>query len=173
MPASHFLHNHFLSGRAIVGDSGPVYYRILTAVQATIQGLGLSGISSANIIAKKLPLVRVFADNSLSLPGVLITPQREQITGRGTNLRDDIVYGVLVTFLETDNQEKTLAANLSRHLQWRETVAGAFRSQRLNGVDEVVIGNVSPLDAVDGGRWLMQYFAGAVLLQFTARQART
>lgn len=151
-----------------------VHYRCLTAVQARIRALSLSGIENANVLVKKLPIEKwAFRDTGLGLPGVLVTPQRETMDPRaGTNIRDDVGYGVLVTVCQADNQDHTLEAGLSERILWREKVARAFRSQRLSGVSEVYTCRIEPGDPLIPAAWLQQVHASALLLRFLSREVR-
>lgn len=151
-----------------------VHYQCMTAVQARIRALSLTGIVNASVVVKKLPHSKIWqASDGIALPAVIITPQREQMPPRaGVTAKDDIGYGVLVTIVDSDNQERTLAANHNKYLVWRQKIAKAFRNQRLSGVSEIIIGVIEPGDPVVPTAWLAQLFASALLLRFTSREGR-
>lgn len=151
-----------------------VYYQCLTGTRSRVQAVSLSGIENANIVAKKMPHPRLFSDDgSISLPCVLITPPGDrQPANEGTNLEDDVHYRVLVTVVSPDNQERTIAANLSRDLLWMQQISRAFRQQRLPGVDEVVTCRVQPGEAYVPAAWRNNYAVSARVLEFIAREPR-
>ena len=167
----HWHLKHWWLGLA--SDATAVYYDCLVAVQTTIRALGLTGVASASIVVKKLPLDRVKKNDALSYPIVLITPVREQISPtEGSNLQDDYVYSVLVTILDDDNQEKTLAANLPAYLLWRQQIEHAFQRQRLASLTTVYTATVEPADAVSLPAWARNLYMTALLLRFYSRETR-
>mgnify|MGYP001585030451 CR=1 FL=1 len=158
----------------VTSTTTAILYQILLAVRSRIQALLLDGIANASVVVKKLPMERTFAaQGGIALPCVLITPQTERMPPlAGTNIKDDITYGVLVTLIASDNQEKTLALNLDRLTLWRERIAKAFRNQRLPGVDSVITASAEPADTVIPAAWAKNLLASAILLRFTSREAR-
>ena len=183
LAAGHYL----IYAKAVYTDSGAaslvhylgitdgttsVQYRVLDAVQTRLRALGLTGIASGSIIVKKLPLLRALTDNALALPGVIISPTREQRPTTGTNDRDDVVYPVQVAIFSKDQQEKTLAVDLTTHTLWRQQISRAFHNQRLAGVDEVVIASVEPQEVFSLSAWLQQHLVGGLLIRFRCREPR-
>ena len=65
-----------------------------------------------------------------------------QNPNRGTNIRDDVHYPVMVTILAADNQD--LTTNQEQYLKWREQINRAFRNQGLSAVPEIYNVQVSP-----------------------------
>ena len=115
---SHWYPTHWKTGVASGSDSTD--YQCLTATRSTIRLLGLSGLANDSVVVKKLPLERIVrGSEAIAMPAVLLTPRPEIINPyAGTNVKDDIGYGVLVSILAEDNQEPTLAANLEKYLSW-------------------------------------------------------
>ena len=128
----HWHLKHWKLGLASTASS--VHYNCLTAVQTTIRALGLTDVVSASVVVKKLPLQRVQRSDSLTAPIILITPGRPVNPDTGSNVQDDIIHSVLVSFLDDDNQEKTLAANMSN-----EAFLGfqAFNTKKITGKDTI------------------------------------
>ncbi|HEX3725834.1 MAG TPA: hypothetical protein VHV08_06310 [Pirellulales bacterium] len=151
-----------------------LHSRCLTAVQARIGSLALPGLPSENIVVHKLPLERRLGPTSTSaLPAVIISPRRTAMPpAGGTNNLDDVDYDVLVAILDRDNREPTLAANLDRHLLWRQQIARAFRNQRLSGVAEVINAAVEPAEGLLEEAWKRELMVSALLLRFTSRETR-
>jgi hypothetical protein len=142
-----------------------VYQNILTATQTKLQGLSLTGIDDANIIIRE-----VGSDAGVTLPGIVIVPQRPVMNPRaGTSAHDDVAYPVLVAMFAADNhaQSKT-----DTYTDWLQTIARAFRHQRLSGVPEVFDCEVSPGDAIDRQGWDAQKFVGLTVLRFISREPR-
>jgi hypothetical protein len=144
------------------------------AAQSRIRSLSLSGVADASVICRKLPLERAFRDDeTIALPCILVTPQRETMDPvAGSNVHDDVGYGVLVTLVAADNQEPTLADGLDAHLLRRQRIAQAFRNQRLPGVDTVIGCRVEPADVVHASAWMANLLVCGLLLRFTSREPR-
>lgn len=158
-------------------------YQCLLAAQARIQALGLPGLASANVIWRKLALDRLLgAGQPTQFPCVLLTPAKESMDpAQGLTALDDVVYGVLCTIVDADNQEPTLQANFARYALWRWKIAMAFRSQGLAGVTVLVNGQpqpgiynayVEPADVVLPAAWSANLYASALLLRFVSREPR-
>jgi hypothetical protein len=158
----------------ITDGTDPIHYRAMAAVQARIRALALTGIASASVVALKLPLASALeAPLSVVMPAILISPPRDMDAAAGGSTgTDDVVYSVMVTVVAGDNQESTLAANLSRHLAWKQRIARAFRSQALPGATEVYDCKVQSSEAVIPAAWKLGYLATAMSLNFTAREPR-
>ncbi len=124
----------------VINPSDSVHDQCCRAVQATIQSLGLAGVANSSVVIKKLALQRFLGSLrtlGVPLPAVVILPEPEQQDpARGVNGLDDVVYPVTAVFIQTDNQEPTVAANLATVLGWRQKLNRAFRQQRLAGADD-------------------------------------
>jgi hypothetical protein len=151
-----------------------LHARCLTAVQARIRSLALSGLSGDNVVIKKLPLDRpLVGSGGIGLPAIILSPRREAMPiTAGTNGLDDVHHEVLVAMFDRDNQEQTLQLNLDRHLLWRQQVARAFRNQRLTGVPEVINAAVEPAEGLLSEAWKQELLVSALLLRFTSRETR-
>lgn len=154
---------------ALTDDSESVLYRILTAVQARVQGLALTGVTSSNIVVRKVP-----TDRGVTLPGIIICPIKESTpANEGVQALDDVLYPVLIVCSESDNQESTLAANMNRHTLWRQTIRRAFSSNpRLTGVSEVINASVEPSDLCSFEAWNKNKWASGLIVRFRARETR-
>jgi hypothetical protein len=151
--------------------SSAVLYRCLTAVQARIQGLGLSGIANASVVIRQAPLDRHFKSGDLVLPGVVLAPvlTEQMNTTAGTNTRDDVGYPIGCFILAAGNQA---IAPTAAHYKWREQIARAFRNQKLPGVSEVWSCVVEPAAINDPGAWERNLYVSAMVLRFFAREVR-
>lgn len=116
-----------------------VHYRSMLAIQQRIQGLGLAGISSSQIVVKWLPRQWEQVD---TLPNIVIAPIGKEGQPGVLNNKDDIEYPCVVAIVDKLNQDYT--ANLARNTRWRERIFRALRHQRLNGVTEVITTDVQP-----------------------------
>ena len=157
-----------------------IAYQCLTAAQARIQSLSLPNLDNANVIVRKLPIDRYLGPGQTTgLPAILLTPVTEQMPPlEGVNAKDDVTYGVLCTIVDADNQEPTLSANLPQYTLWRQSIARAFRNQRLNGVtspagsNPIINAFVEPGDQLVPAAWTANLYASAVLLRFVSREGR-
>ena len=118
-----------------------VFKQCLDAVQDGIRGLDLSGIKS-NVLLRKVPF-----DKDAKFPAVFVYPLPERINPTaGTNLRDQIEYGVGVTIARVSKNDLTEFFNTM--LKWREQIRSKFIHQRLSGVTEVNTCRVEPGEVV-------------------------
>ena len=167
----HWNLKHWRLG--ISSDAVAVQYNCMVQVQTVIRALGLTGIASASVVVKKLPLERVKKNDGLSFPVVMITPARSPLNpAAGDNVQDDVVYGILVTLMDADNQEPTLALNLPRNVLWLERTRRAFHCKRLPNVATVYTCAVEPAEPVLPQAWAQNLWASALLLKFTSREHR-
>jgi len=183
LPAGHYFAYaisavesiHVLSRVAyfVVSDGlESIHTRCLTAVQARIRLLSLDGVANERVVIEKVPTGRNLSAGS-GLPAIVLSPERAAMpASAGTNGADDVHYDVLVAILDRDNQEPTLAANLDRHLLWRQQIARAFRNQRLPGVPEVINSEVEPAEGLLDEAWKRELMASALRLRFTSRETR-
>jgi hypothetical protein len=149
-----------------------IHTRCLTAAQARIRLLALTGLDNASVVIEKLPAGRNLTAG-VGLPAVILSPHRAAMPATaGTNSQDDVHYDVLVAIFDRDNQEPTLEANLDRHLLWRQQIARAFRNQRLAGVPEVINSEVEPAEGLLDEAWKRELMTSAVLVRFTSRETR-
>jgi hypothetical protein len=125
--------------QALTDQTTSVHYRCLTAVQQRIQGLSLSGISSAQVVIKFLGREWPDVDNP---PNVMVVPYGKEGQPGLLAGRDDIEYPVVVLIFDKLNQDYT--SNLARDLLWRQQIFRALRHQRLVGVPEVITVTAEP-----------------------------
>jgi hypothetical protein len=151
-----------------------LHTRCLAAVQARICALALLGLPNNNVVVRKLPFDRRLGSaDGLGLPAAVVSPRRSTMPPTtGTTGLDDVDYDVIVTILDRDNQEPSLAENLDRHLLWRQQIARAFRNQRLPGVPEVIHAAVELEDGPAEDAWKHQLMVSALRLRFTSREPR-
>ena len=169
----HWHNKHWKLGLATSASS--TIKQILDQVAVDIKFLALTDIVDASVLVKKLPLEHVFTakTSTVDLPGVLITPARDQIPpNAGDNLQDDYIYQVVVTFVDADNQEETIALNLDKYMLWRQRVTKAFNRKRLSGIATVFTATVEPAEAVIPAAWSSNLYASALLLKFFSRETR-
>jgi hypothetical protein len=149
-----------------------IHTRCLAAAQARIRLLALDEMDAQRVVIEKLPVARNLP-GGVGLPAIVLSPQRAAMpVTAGTNSSDDVSYHVLVTILDRDNQEPTLAAHLERHFRWRQQIARAFRNQRLPGVPEVINAEVEPADGPHEEAWKREWMATSMLIRFISREQR-
>jgi hypothetical protein len=115
------------------------------AVQTVIQGLGLSGVTSANVVIRKFQHLKASDAAKLKTsaePTVAISTHLPVSQAAASNLRDDIVYPVTVGLFAPANAD--LESNQARMLLWRQLIRKAFINQRLSGVDSVWTCQIPP-----------------------------
>lgn len=117
---------------AVTDSADPIHDQCARAAQALIQGLSLSGVSSSSVIVRKFPYHDAKID---PLPCIVISTHLPTQHVASTNLSDDILYPVTVSFVSASNADKTI--NQERMLSWREAVRKAFHQKRLAGVSSV------------------------------------
>ena len=143
-----------------------VWKECLDATRDMIIGLSISGLDSDSVVVRKLPWNR----EPLS-EGVFIHPVTERY-GKGTNVRDDIGYGVQVTMIKASNQN--LTSNLNTVLTWRRTISSALRrGVSTFGVAEVYNLTIEPAAVYLPEAFLKNYDVGAVLVRCHSREPLT
>ncbi len=159
------------------------------SVQATINGLGLSGIATDSIRVRKVPHAADFTSTTPTptglhaYPGILVIYSDKERDLAGVNDRDDIGYPLAVVFVSKDVNSAGVSdpeANDDLYLTWRQKISDIFRNQPYTISNYAV---VSPLTfqtcnleygpIVDWGRWQKdQVFVGAMTLVFVLRKYR-
>lgn len=151
-----------------------VHFDILTQVKNCIQALTLNGLDVANVKVVKIPwATRIFGEErSLTYPGILISPLGVEAMNAtaGTNASDDVGYPVLVSIFAADQQD--FEANLEDYLKWRETIARAFRNQRLDGVSGVYTCIVEPGQVMQPEAFVRNTWQSTLTLRFFSRETR-
>lgn len=149
------------------------FYAILEAVQATIIALGVTGYTTTSTVRlQKLPDYR-----NLTGGVVFVCPAPEQLNAQaGTNLGDDIVYGVLVVAARPSNQ--SLTDNMDGTLHLRQQIVNAFHNKRLSWTAPSGSGATQPFCAVDptavfdAGAFADQVDASALVVRVKTRTQR-
>lgn len=144
-----------------------IHYRCALAAQSRIRLIGLDGMDEDNVIVRKVP-----TDRDTARPCVLLSTfgTETQPPTAGTNIRDDVGYPVLCSFVFAD--QHTVQQNHNKLLKWREQINRAFHNQRLPGVSEIIYGVVQPAQIVDLPAWLIGKFHSSMILRFTSRHSR-
>ena len=102
----------------VTDSSNAVFYCILAAAKAVIDGLAITGVTA---YLYKVPWTR-----SMAKPGIAICPVQEKISA-STNDSDDLGYGVNVVMARVSNQ--ALPVESSGVLGWRDRIERAFLSR--------------------------------------------
>ena len=171
---------------SLLDETAAVHYRCLLGVVARLREISFPAVNSvfggddiqltlASIVAKKLPLERIYkrADEPLALPAIIVTPQRPSAPPTlGVTSSDDYLKPCMITMVMADNAEPTLQLNLDVMCLWQQKVMRAFHNQRLPGVDEVLIGLAEPAEVVIPIAWGHNVLASAVMVKFTCREPR-
>jgi len=157
-----------------VGDS--VHDRCLRAVQSKIQSLLLPGVANDSIRVRKIPELRDFVGKNplYSWPALLISPFGQETNVVATNVRDDVGYPVVISLIVDAEAQKNqdFEKRIEPYLKARETIARAFRYQRLAGVPEIWNTNIKPgaiysPEVITSGIW-----AGYMNFEFVSREVR-
>jgi hypothetical protein len=165
----HWNLKHWKLGTS--SDATAVHYNCLTSVQTVVRALGLTDISSANIVVSKVALELVIKQANLSFPAILIAPSKQRMpTPEGNNVQDDVYYSVLVYTISADDRDVT--ANLARQTLWLQRIARTFRNQRLANVATIMSCQVEQPEPVALPSWLNQYFVTSLVLTFISREPR-
>jgi hypothetical protein len=140
-----------------------VFEQTLFATRDKIAGLGLSGITTGQVIASRFPWVRQL----LKTAGVLVCPRPEQIIP-ATNQSSDRGYGVLVAMASPSN--RNLTAGLGDVLLWRQQIVDAFIDKApLAGVP-IYTCRVEPADVFWESGFRDQYDVSALVLRMIERR---
>lgn len=151
---------------------------ILQAVKTGITGLSLSGLSSSSVIVCKTSLIRKKEFDTGSLPAVTVAPiGSEQInTAAGSNVRDDVVYGIVISIVGSDEQDQ--GTSRDTWFGWRQSIRRKFHNKldAFSSITAAAIINstVTPGPIVDKDSWLdNSLFVSHLLIQVTSRESRT
>lgn len=159
-------------GAGGIADTGSVFFNIIEAVQATVDGLGLDG--SPSVIIRKVPVDQGLGlDEDVTFPVIVVAPWKDAMPpAAGTDSADDIIYSVIVLAIMGDDREGTFTANLNRALLWRQTIRRAFHHKPFGYLGN--IGNVEAqlLEPVIREAWAAGLLASPLLLNFTSRETR-
>lgn len=156
-----------------------VLFDILQAIRSDVQALNLPGLAAANVVVQKVPSDRAKDLPAEKFPCLIIAPFGAETIdpAAGSNLRDDVVYPVLVAVLasEKDEYEQPLDQQTKRfnlYLKWRETLRKSFSQQRLS-TELCFKVEVQPLEIVDRAAWFERnVFSSGLLLKCYSRESR-
>ena len=159
----------------VSSGTAAIHERIMQAIQARIQGLTLTDVTSGNVIIRKVTTEQdVGTGKTYTYPCIQISPDgQERINAnQGTNERDDITYPTMVAVMELDNLQNQ-STNRARNLLWRERIVRAFRNQRLSGIPEVYTITITAQPIIQTGNWLEhKIYTSFFTINATARQVR-
>lgn len=151
---------------------------ILVAVQSGITGLSLTGLSSTAVVVQKVASVRPADLPKFDPQGpvVVVAPlgQETLTPTAGTNLRDDIVYPVLVAILAPDLQSQTI--DRDKYLTWRQSIRRKFHhnTSAFTSLSSVINSIVQPQAIIDTQAFFERNsLVSALLIQVTSREARS
>lgn len=134
-----------------------IHYQCCEAVQAFIQALALTGISSDKVLIRKFPRNR----DAMAV-GCYITPLRETRAPVDTG-RDEMGYRVQVTLVQASDGD--LTSNLATELLWRQRITLGMSEKPLTGVEEIHSVIVDPGPVVIPSAFLQQYDISVILLR--------
>lgn len=112
-----------------------VYKQTIDEVVTTIQGLSLTGIESAEVVARKFP----WDDTHPPIKGITVSWGDEK-EAEGTTCRDDIGYPCYVTMVQGTG--KGWSDDMDRITQWRESIRRAFHRHRLTTVSATDVNHI-------------------------------
>jgi hypothetical protein len=149
----------------VTDGSESVLYQCLEAVRDVIRGLSLAGVSSDDIVFRKLPW-----DREIDHPGVIVYPAPEAVQG-ATNLRDDVGYAIQVATIRVSNHD--LVVGLDVTSLWRQQIRRALHAKPLSGVSEVYTARVEPKEVTWGPGFQNMYDVGLLTVRLIAREPQT
>jgi hypothetical protein len=111
------------------------------------------------------------------MPAVVIGPFGAETITASSNVRDDIVYPVIVAIvasLKIDAEQPTdrQVMGLDQRLSWRETIRKAFSNQRLDATRGYNMA-LTPLAIVDNAAFQRDLFVSGFTLRISNREGRT
>lgn len=149
--------------------------RILDAVESTITGLALDGVSSTNVVQAWIPNyenLKKFQQVN-GLPAIFVCPfgTEGMDPNRTDTQADDVSYPVPVSIIAAADADLTLY--IDKYLSWREALIGAFQNKRLSGVTEVHRCTVVPNSIVNIQALIgSQFWDTTITITATARKSR-
>ena len=109
-----------------------VHYLCLSTILQRIEALHITGLASASIVWKKLPVDRFLGSLKplgITMPAVILWPISEFIK-QVVNSADDVYYGAGCLTIQKDNQEPTVAAGVAAFLQSRQQISRGLKVSR-------------------------------------------
>lgn len=179
----------FGGGLALAPDYDPVWLRCQDAVTAALVAMAVAGdlpeIAAASIIDAEQPDVsRLFGSTgkcaTLSYPGAIVWPFQQESSdiAAGSNLLDEIVYPVAISFVDKGSGStgaEGMIVNRAarrRHMLWREKVSRKFRHYLadIREVRDVYIRY--QLFALPSAYKNDDLFHGAIVVDFISQETR-
>lgn len=164
-------------------------WRIMEEIQKRLQGMSFQPqgtdrcqqINPRNIVISKSGFASKDGEEDLphvQTPGLVITPPRtvRAPADAGTNLRDDVLYPVMIQFVDTDSQERT--AGLQSYMKWLQQIRHACHARSWPEVEIAIYGDVYQsyaeiTDTMDTKTWKRHpKFIAGVAVVFTVREQR-
>lgn len=163
--------------------SASILEDVLQAVKTGVTGLTLSGLSSSNVFVLSVATARPRDLPKIDPPApfVMIAPFGGETIdpGAGTNLRDDIVYPVLIAILDPNGQangQTQGAADRDQVAGWRQQIRRLFHNKitAFSGIASVFNSVVQPQAIVDPPMWIERsMFVSGLVVRVSSREART
>lgn len=139
------------------------YTRILEAVQAAVQGLGLADAArTLPVVIRKVPGSGTFTETP---PLVVVCPSEGGESDEAFSTEDQVLikYGVDVIVIGPAKGDPT-NARLDEWFSARQRIRRLFQGGFLPGVPGVFKVDVRPLSPVDRARWAAYVFSGVKFL---------
>lgn len=149
-----------------------ILYQAMVAAQTKIQGLGLTDLTSDQIVLQKVLVQR----DDVGVPCIILAPGPSAPQSRGTNVRDDWTRNIQVGIFRADNQDTT-DTDLDQYLVWQEQIEHAFASQPLTIASttygHVLECSIAAHNNLDFVQWRNNLLASAFFIQVKTRETRT
>lgn len=156
------------TGQGVADYTPPpsVAQQISNALVTQIQSIGLTGLSSTEIVARK------FAWNSGGFyRGISVVPLPEKVRALYPNECDDIGYQFGIFFVTGSNPQ--FGDTLANVREWRQKVRRKFINQRLTGVSSVYICRVTHEELYAPREYTRGHEVGTLVVTCWAREERT
>jgi hypothetical protein len=149
-----------------------VHQTCLEGVHADILTLGLTGLSSSNVLSKKVPRDQNLPAATGLIVSLLPGTGEVKMPQYSTNERVAYGYPVLVTHWSMENQDNEIDADSDTVLLRRETILRRYDEQRLTGVSQVHFCRVQPLTVLDLPDFMNNVWSWALRIDCVTRLAK-
>jgi hypothetical protein len=163
LPGADRQHAAFLyRGIAVSTGALSVHQQCIDGIHADILTLSLDGISSANVLKRKIPRGAELDDLDDSInDGIIVStlPNHgyQKFPQHSTNERTAWGFPVLLTGWSFENQDNAIDSGSDEQFLRMQTLMQRYDEQRLSGVATIHFCRVTPLNVLD-----MQDFLGNV-----------
>lgn len=143
------------------------YYECLSSIKAAIESLA-TGITNASIVIQ--PVSHYKGD--MPKPFISISPYGPERAPEGTNLRESVIYPVLVAVIV----DRDAVGGLDAALTVRQKIRRRFHHASLSGITlgSLVQTTVAPMNAVEPGVFLRDgLIASGMIIECEVRELRT